>query len=62
MRSCEVAEVAEALSPVYRELFLSNEGWGGGGGGGESAREMMGRGKRSTLLLRGRAGDPRSVR
>lgn len=66
MTSFEVAESAEALSLVYRGLFLSNEGWGGGGGGGcgrkESAREMMGRGKRSTLLLRGRAGDPRSVR
>ena len=69
MRSFEVAESAEALSLVYRGLFLSNEGWGGGWGGGgggcgrkESALEMMGRGKRSTLLLRGRAGDPRSVR
>lgn len=65
MRSFEVAEGAEALSLVYRGLFLSNEGWGGGWGGGgrkESAREMMGRGKRSTLLLRSRAGDPRSVR
>lgn len=63
MKSLEVAEGAEALSLVYRGLFLSNEGWGGGWGGGkESAREMMGRGKRSTLLLRGRAGDPRSVR
>ena len=65
MRSFEVAESAEALSLVYRGLFLSNEGWGGvwgGGGRKESAREMMGRGKRSTLLLRGRAGDRRSVR
>ena len=32
MRSFEVAESAEALSLVYRGLFLSNEGWGGGGG------------------------------
>ena len=28
MRSFEVAESAEALSLVYRGLFLSNEGWG----------------------------------
>ena len=28
MRSFEVAEGAEALSLVYRGLFLSNEGWG----------------------------------
>ena len=34
MRSLEVAEGAEALSLVYRGLFLSNEGWGGGWGGG----------------------------
>ena len=32
MRSFEVAESAEALSLVYRGLFLSNEGWGGGWG------------------------------
>lgn len=31
MRSFEVAESAEALSLVYRGLFLSNEGWGGSG-------------------------------
>ena len=42
MRSFEVAESAEALSLVYRGLFLSNEGWGGGGGG---AGEKKARGK-----------------
>ena len=43
MTSFEVAESAEALSLVYRGLFLSNEGWGGGGGG--VAGEKKARGK-----------------
>lgn len=46
MTSFEVAESAEALSLVYRGLFLSNEGWGGGwGGGGGVAGEKKARGK-----------------
>ena len=45
MRSFEVAESAEALSLVYRGLFLSNEGWGGGWGGGGFAGEKKARGK-----------------
>ena len=44
MRSFEAAESAEALSLVYRGLFLSNEGWGGGWGGG-GAGEKKARGK-----------------
>ena len=46
MRSFEVAESAEALSLVYRGLFLSNEGWGGvcvcGGGGVREKRKRAG--------------------
>ena len=46
MRSFEVAESAEALSLVYRGLFLSNEGWGGGWGGGKKRKRAGNDGKR----------------
>jgi len=53
MRSCEVAEVAEALSPVYRGLFLSNEGWGEGGKRKRAGDDGKGEEKHATATRQG---------